>query len=350
MILDGKAPILVAYAVGAAVACAATPLARALALRAGALDRPDARKLHDRPLPAWGGTAIIVGFLVAALAAGAAHQMPLRSLAGILAGALFVALIGLVDDRIDLPAGLKLVLQIVSVTPLLLAGVTIEIVSHPFLREHAVGLPAWLSAAVTIIWVVAVTNAINLIDGLDGLAAGVAAISCVALAFIALLWGQLAVALLCAALAGAAIGFLPWNWHPASILMGDTGAYFLGYIIAAVTIQGAFKMAAAIAIFVPLLVLAVPLLDTALSPLRRFLRGRSAFEADRDHLHHRLIALGLSEPRVVLLTYGITALCSHSIRIPSGGNQERASPQPPSRSRAAWIGQDRPGFAPSPPC
>jgi len=310
MILGGKAAVLIAYAVAAAVTCAATPLARAIALRANALDRPNERKLHDHALPTWGGLAIIAGFLVALLAAGAPHQMPLRSLVGILAGALFVALIGIVDDRFDLPAGLKLVLQIVAVTPLLLAGVTIEIVSHPFLREHALALPTWVSAAVTIVWVVAVTNAINLIDGIDGLAAGVAAISCVALAFIALLWGQFAVALLCAALAGAAVGFIPWNWHPASILMGDTGAYFLGYIIAAVTIQGAFKMAAAIAIFVPLLVLAVPLLDTALSPVRRFLKGRSAFAADRDHLHHRLIALGLSEPRVVLLTYAITALCS----------------------------------------
>ena len=105
------------------------------------------------------------------------------------------------------------------------------------------------------------------------------------------------------------MGFLPWNWHPANILMGDTGAYFLGYMIAAVTIEGAFKMAAAIALFVPVLVLAVPLLDTLLSPVRRVLSGRPAFAADRRHLHHRLIALGLSEPRVVLLIYAVTALC-----------------------------------------
>lgn len=309
MISDAKGMVVLAYLVGVGVTCAATPLARALALRSGALDRPDVRKLHEHPLPTWGGTAIIAGFLAAALAAGALHQMPLRSAVGILAGALLVALVGFVDDRLDLPAKLKLVLQIASVAPLLLTGVTIEIMSHPLLRNQALTLPAWLSPLVTIVWVVAVTNAINLIDGLDGLAAGVCAISCAALAFIALLWGQLAVALLCAALAGAAVGFLPWNWHPASILMGDTGAYFLGYLIAAVTIQGAFKMAAAIAIFVPLLVLAVPLLDTVLSPLRRFLRGRPAFSPDRDHLHHRLIALGLSEPRVVLVTYLVTALC-----------------------------------------
>ncbi len=309
MALNDSGTILVAYGVAAAVACGATPLARALATRSGALDRPDARKTHRRPLPTWGGIAIILGFLAAALAAGTVHQMPARALAGICGGALFISLVGLVDDRRGIPAKTKLVLQIVSVAPLLLAGVSIEIISHPFIRHHAVTLPTWLAVSATIIWVVGVTNAINLIDGLDGLAAGVAAIACVALAFIALAWGQLAVALLCAGLAGAAIGFLPWNWHPASVLMGDTGAYFLGYVIAAVTIQGAFKMAAAIAIFVPLLVLAAPLLDTALSPVRRYLTGRSAFAADRDHLHHRLIALGISEPRVVLLTYLVTALC-----------------------------------------
>lgn len=310
MTLGGNEPILIGYVAAAAVTCAFTPLMRKLALRTGALDRPNARKLHQHPLPTWGGLAIIVGFLAAAYAAGAHRQIPPRPLASILAGALLVALVGFVDDRRELPAKFKLALQIVSVIPLLLAGVTISALSHPFVRGQALFLPAWLSAVLTILWVVGVTNAINLIDGLDGLAAGVAAISCVALAFIALVWGQFAVALLCAAIAGAAVGFLPWNWHPASILMGDTGAYFLGYLIAAVTIQGAFKMAAAIAILVPLLVLAVPLLDTAISPLRRYLTGRSPFAADREHLHHRLMALGLSVPRVVILTYAVTAVCS----------------------------------------
>jgi len=309
MMLGGNEPVLIAYAAGALVTCACTPLVRALALRSGALDRPNFRKLHEHPLPTGGGIAIMVGFLAAAWVGGAMRQMPVRALASMLAGALMVGLVGVVDDRRELPAKVKLVLQVVAVIPLLVAGVTISTLSHPFARREVILLPAWLSAVVTIIWVVAVTNAINLIDGLDGLAAGVAAISCVALAFIGLVWGQFGVALLCAALAGAAVGFLPWNWHPASILMGDTGAYFLGYLIAAVTIQGAFKMAAAIAIFVPLLVLAVPLLDTAVSPLRRFLTGRPAFAADREHLHHRLVALGLSEPRVVILTYAITAVC-----------------------------------------
>jgi UDP-GlcNAc:undecaprenyl-phosphate GlcNAc-1-phosphate transferase len=305
----GNGAIIVAYVAGALVTCAATPLARKLAVHGGAIDEPDERKVHKRPLPTWGGVAIIAGFIVAAFAGGAAHHMVGAKFGGILTGALLVALVGFVDDRIDLSANVKLGLQVLAVVPLLVAGVTISTLSHPIERHAQIVLPGWLSVLMTTMWVVAITNALNLIDGLDGLAAGVAAIACVALAFIALAWGQLAVAVLCAAVAGAAVGFLPWNWHPSDIIMGDTGAYFLGYMIAAVTIEGAFKMAAAIAIFVPVLVLAVPLLDTLLSPVRRVLSGRPAFAADRNHLHHRLIALGLSEPRVVLLTYAVTAIC-----------------------------------------
>jgi len=309
MSMESNASVIFAYPLALAVTFAATPVARRLALRTGAIDHPNERKIHKAPVPTSGGTAIIAGFLAAAVLSGAIHQVAVRSLVGLLAGAIFIAVVGFVDDRLDLSAPLKLGLQVLSVLPLLLAGVGITMLSHPLARQAQLTLPLWLSWTATIIWVVAVTNAINLIDGLDGLASGVAAIACVALAFIGLQWGQLGVALLCACLAGAAMGFLFWNWHPAAILMGDTGAYFLGYLIAGVTVQGAFKMAAAIAIFVPLLILAVPLLDTLLSPVRRVLKGQHPFKADRDHLHHRLIALGLSETRVVLLTYVVTALC-----------------------------------------
>lgn len=308
MTLSSRGATLAAYAIAAILTCALTPLARKFAMRSGAIDEPNERKRHKKPLPTSGGVAIAAGFLVAALLAGASHHMRTEAFIAIIAGAAIVAFVGFIDDRVDLPAKLKLGLQILATVPLLVGGVTISNISNPF-HQGMVFLPGWVAAAVTVLWVVGVTNAINLIDGLDGLAAGVSAISCVALAFIALNWHQPGTALLCAAIAGAAVGFLPWNWHPAGILMGDTGAYFLGYMIAAVTVIGAFKMAAAIAIFVPILVLAVPLLDTVLSPVRRFLRGRPAFAADRDHLHHRLIALGLAETRVVALTYAVTAIC-----------------------------------------
>jgi UDP-GlcNAc:undecaprenyl-phosphate GlcNAc-1-phosphate transferase len=293
------------------VTCGATPAARWLALRQGALDVPNERKVHAQPVPTSGGVAIIVGFLVAAAAVAAsvtAHVEP-RQLAVIVVGALMVAAMGLVDDRLDLPAKLKLALQVVATVPLLVGGVTISFVSNPFPPGGMVALPGWLSWVVTVGWVVAVTNAMNLIDGLDGLAAGVSTIACLSLAVVALNVDRPAVALLCAALAGGTLGYLPWNWHPARIIMGDTGAYFLGYVIAAITIIGPLKMAGAIAIFIPILVLAVPLFDTVLSPVRRYLHGKPAFKPDRDHLHHRLLAMGLSEQRVVLLIYAVTAVC-----------------------------------------
>lgn len=302
------ASIALAYGSAAVLTCILTPLVRRLALRTGAVDVPDERKDHPRPVPTSGGAAIVAGFLLALAVIGRLPEMQPRALVAILAGALFIALVGLVDDRRAIPARVKLGLQVAATAPLLLGGVRVEFLTDPF-HHSMVALPAWISVTVTVLWVVGVTNAINLIDGLDGLAAGVSAIACVALAIVAVGWGQPAVALLCAALAGSAAGFLPWNWHPARIYMGDTGAYFLGYVIAALTIVGAFKMAAAISVLVPMLALAVPLLDTAISPVRRFLRGRPAMAADREHLHHRLVAMGLSVPRVVLLTYGVTAVC-----------------------------------------
>ena len=308
MTFGSSGAVLISYAVGVGATCLLTPLARRLIVRAAVMDEPEARKVHTKAVPTAGGVALFFGFLLAAWAGGAHHQMGAQVLLAVIAGAVLVTVVGFVDDRRGISAKTKLLLQVLCTIPLLIGGVTISVLSHPF-RPDMILLPQWLAAFLTIGWVVGVTNAINLIDGLDGLAAGVSAIACVALAIIALGCGQPAVALLCAALAGSALGFLPWNWHPAGIIMGDTGAYFLGYMIAAVTILGAFKMAAAIAIFVPMLVLAVPLLDTVLSPVRRYLNGRPAFAADRDHLHHRLMALGLSTPRVVMLTYVVTALC-----------------------------------------
>ena len=308
MTTGGAAPVALAYAAAAALTCALTPLARWLALRSGALDLPNERKMHQRPIPTSGGVAIIAGFVVAAAVAGRLPQTRVQALAAILTGALAVALVGFIDDRKPIRARTKLALQLLSTTPLLISGVTVSFLTDPF-HHSIIALPPWLAWALTVRWVVGVTNAINLIDGLDGLACGVTAIACVALAIVATAWHQPAVALLCAALAGASAGFLPWNWHPARIYMGDTGAYFLGYMVASLTILGAFKMAAAISVLVPILVLAVPLLDTVLSPVRRYFHGRPAFAADREHLHHRLVAMGLSESRVVLLTYAVTAVC-----------------------------------------
>ena len=301
-----------AFLLAAGMSLLATPAWRWVASRFGSVDVPNERKIHDRPMPTSGGIAIIIGFLAGTVLTGVWSGLharaPYAPLALLIGGGIIV-IMGLLDDRYGIPAKIKLLLQLLATLPLLFGGITIGLVSNP-IAGGLVFLPPWVTWMITVIWVVAVTNAFNLIDGLDGLAAGVAAIACGALALVAFMWHQPIVALMCVALAGGTLGYLPYNWHPATILMGDTGAYFLGYMIAAITIMGAIKIPAALAIFVPLLVLAVPLFDTVLSPVRRFLNGKPAFQADRDHVHHRLLELGFSVPRVVLLIYTVTAVCS----------------------------------------
>jgi UDP-GlcNAc:undecaprenyl-phosphate GlcNAc-1-phosphate transferase len=214
---------------------------------------------------------------------------------------------GAADDRFHIPARIKLVGQVASAAILPIFGVKIVVLSNPFGGNWVP--PEWLAWLLTIGWVVAVTNAINLIDGIDGLAAGVSTICCLALGVIGMLHDQPAVALLAMALAGAAGGFLPWNFNPAKMFMGDSGAYFLGFMIGGITVLGAFKIAASIAIFVPILVLAVPLLDTALSALRRSVGRQPVFAADRNHLHHRLLAMGFSQRATAILIYIVAAIC-----------------------------------------
>ena len=288
-----------------------TPLVRRLALAARTVDEPSARRVHDRPTPSWGGLAIIGGFVVAVVGIGLTKHSALpdglsrSQLVGLLLGGLFVAAIGVVDDRFHVRAKTKLAGQIIGAALLVPFGVTIQFVSNPF-GGGMIALYPWAGAIFTVCWVVATTNAINLVDGLDGLAAGISVMAGFTLGVIAALRGQPGLAVVAFALSGAAAGFLPYNFHPARIFMGDTGAYFLGFALGAITLLGAFKVAASIAIFVPVLVLAFPLLDTVSTALRRYRRGQPVFGADREHLHHRLLAVGLSHRGAVLFTYFVT--------------------------------------------
>jgi len=253
----------------------------------------------------------VAGFIGAVLIVGNLldiPQLPQKQLTGLLLGAGLIVIMGAIDDRHHIPARIKLVGQIIAAAILPLFGAGITVISNPFGSNWIIP-PQWLAFTLTIIWVVAVTNAINLIDGLDGLAAGVAAISCLAFAIIAVMRDQNAIALLAIALAGGTLGFLPWNFNPAKVFMGDVGAYFIGFIIGGITVISAFKVAASLSIFVPLLVLAIPLLETIMSPVRRCIKGQSAFTADREHIHHKLLEQGLSQRAVVLVMYSVTALC-----------------------------------------
>jgi UDP-GlcNAc:undecaprenyl-phosphate GlcNAc-1-phosphate transferase len=257
----------------------------------------------------WGGLAMVLGFLAGAMALLSqrgrisAGSVPPVQLAGVLLGGCLIAVLGAIDDRFEMRALPKLLGQIVCAALLLPFGVAIT-----GLAGH--DLPPWLGYVLTVIWVVAIVNAINFIDGLDGLAAGVVGIASVALAVIAMGRGQIAAAALSAALAGATVGFLPFNFNPARVFMGDLGSHFLGYIAAAIAILGTFKIAASLALLAPVVAFAVPILDTLWAMIRRYRNGQSIAHADADHFHHRLLARGLSQRQAVLIIYGISAICS----------------------------------------
>ena len=320
-------PLLVAFACAACATGLATPVVIRLAIRSGWVVKPGGRHVHDRTTPTSGGLGMLFGFgvslgLCRLLFPTAFDGFKHNELIALAVGGVMICALGGVDDRYRLRAKLKLIWQILAAAALAGGGVLVVLISNPLHSGAMLVVPKLLAVPLTIAWIVAVTNAINLIDGLDGLAAGVSAIACAALSLIAAqhasfdpsatpaLQLQATVALLAAALSGAAAGFLPWNFNPARIFMGDFGAYFLGFVMGALTVLGAFKMAASIAIFVPLLVLIVPLFDTTLSTWRRYRSGQPLFRADRYHLHHQLLDAGLSQRQIVALMYAVTFICS----------------------------------------
>lgn len=283
-----------------------TPV-KALALWTGALDIPkDSRRMHVHPIPKLGGLAIFMGFLTALLAS----RLLTPAVTGLLLGALLIIITGIADDRRPLPPLAKLAGELLAAAVPVAFGVRIESIGNPFgflTGNQNVPLGNW-SIPLTLLWIVGVTNALNLIDGLDGLAAGISGIASLSMFFVALLKGDTISAVITAALAGACFGFFPHNRHPAKIFMGDTGALFLGYTLACVSVMGFFKSYAAISVAVPLLVLGLPLFDTASAFIRRILKGKSPFLPDREHLHHQLVDLGLSQRQTVLVLHSAAAL------------------------------------------
>lgn len=293
-------PYAAAFLIALLASYILTPMAIKLAVRVGAMDAPDARKVHREPIPRMGGLAIYVAFVVAVLATAPYNQQVM----GILIGSTVIVAVGILDDLYQLAAKVKLAGQIVAAAVLLFFDIRIDWVMNPFGGEMIYF--DWLAIPITIFWIVGLTNTVNLIDGLDGLAAGVSTIAAVSILFIAADMGIVVVALLLAALAGGAVGFLKYNMNPAKVFMGDTGSMFLGYVLAAVAIVGAVKSAATIALIVPIVALGLPILDTAFAILRRKLSGEPIFKPDKGHLHHRLLAMGLSQKQAVWLMYGIS--------------------------------------------
>jgi len=293
-----------------AVSFAVTPLVRMLAEKVGAVDDPKKdedpeRRMHSHPIPRMGGLAIFFGFLLSTLFF--VELTP--QVRGMLLGAVIIVVLGIFDDIYALRAKFKLVVQIVAALVAVLSGNVIEWLTNPnIFSPNPYWHLGWFSIPFTVLWIVAITNAVNLIDGLDGLACGVSTISSMTLLVIALVVPEPIVALLMAALAGGCIGFLPYNLNPAKIFMGDTGSTFLGYILAVVSIQGLFKLYTIISFVVPFLMLGLPIFDTAFAFIRRIAHGQSPMSPDRSHVHHRLIDMGLDQKQAVAVLYVISAI------------------------------------------
>lgn len=305
--------IHIAFLIALAVAYMVTPFVIKVAYKVGAIDVPrDSRRVHKVPIPRLGGIAIFIGFLASVLVT---FRLDTR-LIGVLAGAAMIVTMGYFDDIKPLSAKVKLLIQIVAAGIVVYSGIKVEFVTNPlsFMFEgvqHYIKLGNW-AYPLTIVWIVGVTNAINLIDGLDGLAAGVSTISAITLSAVAIFLNQDYIAVMAIILAGATIGFLPYNFNPAKIFMGDTGSLFLGYMLSVISVMGVLKSAAALSIMVPIFAIGLPIFDTFMAIVRRSLSGKSLMEADKGHLHHRLLDRGLSQRQAVLTLYSISAVLGFS--------------------------------------
>ena len=300
--------LLLMFLAAFAVSVICTPLAIKLAPKIGAVDVPkDARRVHTKPMPRFGGMAIFIGTMAVIMA----FLEKDSQLWGVILSGTLMYLVGVVDDLKGIPAKVKLLGQIACAT--ILYCFSIRITTMANLLPWGPGLirfPVVISFLVTVVWIVGVTNAVNLIDGLDGLAAGVCCIASLSIAYTAHLHDRMTTCSIMSALAGACVGFLMFNFNPAKIFMGDSGSLFLGYMLASVSLLGdtPLKSTTILATLVPICVLALPLFDTTFAILRRLVTHRPIMEADRGHLHHRIMAIGWGQRRTVLILYCISGV------------------------------------------
>lgn len=316
------AGVLLALFVALVVSFLTSPVVKAFAYKVGAVDVPkDNRRMHHVPIPRLGGLAVFFGFIISILL----FVEMTDQFRSILLGAVIIVVLGVVDDITPLPAKLKFLVQIGAALIPAMNGVVIHVLSNPNLFSEN---PYWnlgmLSVPATVLWIVAITNAVNLIDGLDGLAIGVSAISATTVLVISLLVSEVQVAMVMAALVGACVGFMPYNINPAKMFMGDTGATFLGFILACMSVEGLFKSWAIISFAVPFLILGLPIFDTAFAFIRRIAHGQSPMQADRSHIHHRLIDMGLNQKQAVATLYVISAILGLSAVVLTTSGELRA--------------------------
>jgi UDP-GlcNAc:undecaprenyl-phosphate/decaprenyl-phosphate GlcNAc-1-phosphate transferase len=300
-----------AFALAAISSLVFTYYVRGRARRAGLFDRNDSRKVHGRDIPRVGGVGIVLAVaftgLVTLMVLGPREMTAnTRGLLVVFAGGLAIHLVGLYDDMRQLHARWKFLAQIVIAVLVFAAGVRMTTLSLPFVR--VIDLGTWVGLLFTVVWFVGITNAFNLIDGLDGLAAGAALFSLTTMFVVAIANFRYGAALATLTLAGATLGFLYYNFHPATIFLGDSGSLFLGFMLAGIGVLSAQKSPTVVAVAIPVVSLGLPVLDTLIAVARRFLRRQPIFVADRGHIHHRLLGRGYSPRTVVLTLYGVCAL------------------------------------------
>ncbi|MBP2001796.1 UDP-GlcNAc:undecaprenyl-phosphate GlcNAc-1-phosphate transferase [Paenibacillus shirakamiensis] len=302
---------IIGFVVSLGLAFGLTPLVKRFAIKMGVVDVPNARKVHTRVMPRMGGLGIYLSFVIGLFAILpfipdeylTSHNMDF--IWAFLVGGTMIVVMGALDDKFDLSAKLKLLIQIAAACVVVFGfDIKIEFVNFPFSSYASV--ETWMSVPFTILWIVGVTNAINLIDGLDGLAAGVSAIAIGTITVMAFIMGNEVTAVLCLLLLGSILGFLYFNFHPAKIFMGDSGSLFLGFSLAMLSLLG-FKQVAIVSFLTPLILIGVPLSDTMFAIVRRWMQKKPIFSADKGHLHHCLRELGFSHRQTVLIIYGIAA-------------------------------------------
>lgn len=302
---------IVGFTVALIAALIVTPLLRDAAFAAGLVDSSDGnRKLHDRPVPRVGGIALVISIALATgalfLIGGFPALSESRPFIVILLGGIGMHLLGVADDMVQMRARYKLLWQLLIIGLVCWFGVRVETLSLP--GAGSIDLPPAMGVLVTTLWFVGITNAFNLIDGVDGLAAGAAIVALLTMTAVSIVNGQWNATWITLALAGGTIGLLVYNFHPASIFLGDSGSLFLGFMLAGTGLLTSQKSPTAVAVAVPVLILGLPMLDTALTVARRFLRGQAIFVPDRGHIHHRLLNQGYSPKAVALLLYGVCAV------------------------------------------
>ncbi len=305
--------LVIVFVAAAALSFLLTPIARRVALRFEVVDRPDPRRVNRVPIPRGGGLAVAAAFVIVAVGVvivdgtfvptGRSGGLDATDIVALLLGGALAAFLGTLDDFLDLRARWQLLFQFVLAGFVVALGIGVDVLNNPF-GPGVIRIEGVFEVAFTVLWVLGMINSINFIDGLDGLSAGVSLIAATALGVISLTVGidQPQVAVFCLAFAGALLGFLRWNFHPAAVFAGTSGVFFFGYTLALLSILGTAKVAVA------LLVLGIPIIDTFWIIVRRLASGRSPFSPDRGHIHHRLLDLGLGHRQTVLAIYGICIL------------------------------------------